>query len=127
MPRPSDYSEQMADRICNELMDGKSLVKICDAEDMPHRSTVIRWMAANEAFATMCARARVAQADLMDDKILDVADKCTPETAAADRVKISAYQWRAAKLEPKKYGEKLDIEHGGKLAVVNLTSADADL
>ena len=49
------------------------------------------------------------QADLMDDKILDVADNSTTETAAADRVKISAYQWRASKLAPKKYGDKLDL------------------
>lgn len=47
----------------------------------------------------------------MDDMILDCAKACTPETAAADRVKISAYQWRAAKLEPKKYGDRVDLTH----------------
>lgn len=41
-------------------------------------------------FATRYARAREAQADLMDDMILDVANGATSETAAADRVKISA-------------------------------------
>ena len=43
-------------------------------------------------------------------KILAVADACTVETAAADRVKISAYQWRAAKLAPRKYGDRQQIE-----------------
>lgn len=95
-------------------MSGESLVKICSDESMPNRVTVIRWMGKDEAFATKCARAREAQADLMDDKILDVADKCTAETAQADRVKIAAYQWRAAKLAPKKYGERIVAEHMGK-------------
>jgi hypothetical protein len=110
MSRPSSYTEEMADRICDELMGGKSLVRICEAADMPHRSTVIRWMGADEAFATRCAHARDAQADLMDDLILDVAEKCTSETAAADRVKIAAYQWRASKLAPKKYGDKTSVD-----------------
>lgn len=86
-------------------------------DGMPHRSTVIRWMADDERFATKCARAREAQADLMDDKILDVAEASTSETAASDRVKIAAYQWRASKLAPKKYGDKLDLNHGGQIAL----------
>lgn len=47
----------------------------------------------------------------MDHKILSVADASTPETAQADRVKIAAYQWRASKLAPKRYGDKLDLTH----------------
>jgi hypothetical protein len=109
MSRPSLYSAELADAICERLMEGQSLVQICNADDMPHRRTVCRWMAEDEAFATKCARAREFQADLMDDKILDTAEKCTPETAVADRVKIGAYQWRASKLAPKKYGDKLAL------------------
>jgi hypothetical protein len=115
--RPSVYSQQLAERICDLLMDGESLVKICEREDMPHRSTVMRWMASDPEFATQCARARTMQADLMDDLILDTAKASTAETAAADRVKISAYQWRASKLEPKKYGDKLDLNHSGEVAL----------
>ncbi len=114
MGRASDFTEELADRICDELMGGKSLVTICQADDMPHRVTVIRWMASNEAFATRCARAREAQADLMDDMILDVAMACTPESAPADRVRLSALQWRASKLQPKKYGDKITQEHTGE-------------
>jgi hypothetical protein len=88
---------------------------ICENDEgMPHRSTVLRWMSENEAFATKCARARTLQADIMDDRILEVADACTPDTAQADRVKIAAYQWRASKLAPKKYGDRTELELGGK-------------
>lgn len=46
----------------------------------------------------------------MDDLILETANASTPETAASDRVKISAYQWRASKLQPKKYGDKIEVD-----------------
>lgn len=84
-------------------------------------------MEADPHFAAKCARAREAQADLMDERILEVADNCTPETAQADRVKISAYQWRASKLAPKKYGDKVVNEHsgpnGGPIQHIDLSQA----
>ena len=52
--------------------------------------------------------------DQMDDRILELAENCTPETAPADRVKLAAYQWRASKLAPKKYGDRLTQEMVGK-------------
>ena len=63
------FNEEIAEQIICGLMDGKSLVKVCEEEGMPHRRTVLRWMEKDEDFATRCARARVLQADLMDDKI----------------------------------------------------------
>lgn len=114
MGRPSDFSDELADEICGLLIDGLSMRKICLQDDMPDRRTVLRWMDANEDFATKCARARMLQADLMDDLILEAAEASTSETAQADRVKISAYQWRASKLAPKKYGERVTQEHTGE-------------
>lgn len=111
--RPSDYADATVEAILDALTDGQSLRQICAGRNMPNRRTVLRWLEQHPDFAAKYARAREAQADLMDDKILEVADNCTPETAQADRVKIGAYQWRAAKLLPKKYGDAQRIEHTG--------------
>lgn len=113
MARPSKYSAAKADAICDRLINGESLRAICEDAEMPDRSTVLRWMNADDDFAAKCAHARLLQADLMDDMILETAQACTPETAIADRVKISAYQWRASKLAPKRYGEKTTTELTG--------------
>lgn len=86
---------------------------ICLDPDMPGLRTVFDWLDEREDFRTKYARAREIQGDVMDDKILTVANECTPETAHADKVKIAAYQWRAAKLAPKKYGEKTQQEISG--------------
>jgi hypothetical protein len=108
--RPTVFSEELADGICERLMDGESLREICSSAGMPHRATVVRWMESRPAFATRVAHSRDMQADLMDDLVLEVAQKCTSETAAADRVKIAAYQWRASKLAPKKYGNRVGVD-----------------
>ena len=110
--RPSLYSPKLVEEICDRIADGESLRTICNDDTMPNRATVLRWLDVHPDFAAKYARAREAQGYAMDEKILAVADACTTETAAADRVKILAYQWRAAKLAPKKYGDK--IEHTGK-------------
>ena len=122
--RPSLYTEEMAERICEGLSEGLSLIKICQAKDMPHRATIMRWWEKNPEFATKCARARILQADLMDGKIIDLIDQGTPESAPADRVKLAALMWRASKLAPKKYGNKLDLMHadpdGGAVTFVTV-------
>jgi hypothetical protein len=111
--RPSDFTDEIATRICDLLMDGLSMRSICQADDMPHRTTVVRWLERYPEFASMYAHARTLQADLMDDMILETANACTPATAQADRVKISAFQWRAAKLKPKVYGDKAEVAMTG--------------
>lgn len=121
------FSQDVADFICERIADGKSLRELCERgvshwiggemRLIPNRSTVARWLEANEDFATKYARAREMQADYMDDLILETANNCTHLTAAADRVRIDAYKWRASKLKPKVYGDKLDLNHSGRIAI----------
>lgn len=118
--RPSDFTDEIADLICDMIAEGSSLRTICLDDDMPNRSTVLRWLAGNNEFAAKYAHAREAQGDWMDEKILTVADACTVDTAAADRIKIDAYKWRASKLAPKRYGDKLGLTdgEGGPLQII---------
>lgn len=115
--RPSKYSDELAEAIADYLMDGMSMVQICNLEGMPNRRTVLRWMESDAAFATRCARAREMQADLMDDKIIHLIDEVTPENATSSRVKLAALQWRASKLAPKKYGDRVETVHSGSIGV----------
>lgn len=111
--RPSLYTAEIADDILERLAAGESLVKICSGDEMPGLRTVMRWAAENHDFGTEYARAREAQAEVMDDKILTAAGKAKDDPQAA-RVEIEAYKWRAAKLAPKRYGDKIDVTTGGE-------------
>lgn len=127
--RPSDFSEELADRICEALADGLSLRTICADEDMPNRATVFRWLAANKAFSDQYARAREEQAETMADEIVGISDEGDTRTivgsddeqivvydstaVARNRLRIDARKWVASKLKPKKYGDKTTTELSG--------------
>jgi hypothetical protein len=81
----------------------------------------MRWVRDNPEFAASYARAREDMADHDADKIADVAEavaagKIDPQAA---RVAIDAYKWSAGKRRPKRYGEKLEIEQTGSVAVTH--------
>jgi hypothetical protein len=109
--RPSIFTEEVAETLLDRLASGESLVKICADPKLPSVRTVLRWAGENEAFGTEYARAREAQAEFMDDLIVETAKKAGEDPQGA-RVKVDAYKWRAAKLAPKKYGDAMLHKHG---------------
>jgi hypothetical protein len=117
MGKPSIYNTEIAGIICSRIAQGDSLRSICAEPEMPGLMTIMDWLndEAKQEFRDRYARAREIQADVMDAKILEVADASTAESSPADRVKIAAYQWRAEKLKPKVYGQKTTHEIEGRL------------
>lgn len=129
--RPSTFTPEIASEICARLADGESLRKICQDEHMPGRRTVLEWLDddAKASFRAKYARAREAQADLLAEEIVQIADtpqmgirsvsKATGlEITEADmiehrRLQVLARQWYASKLAPKKYGDKVQQELTG--------------
>lgn len=113
MGRPSSYSDEIADEICNLIADGQSLRTICADDDMPNKATVFRWLAAHESFRDQYARARDAQADALVDEMIDIADAADADNAQAARLQVDARKWVASKLKPKLYGDKVQHDHDG--------------
>jgi hypothetical protein len=111
--RPSKFSAKLADAICERIAGGESLRAICKGDDFPDLSTVIRWLADDRyaEFRQHYERAREIQADHFVDEIVEIADT-EPDPQIA-KVRIDARKWVAGKMRPKKYGEKIDVEHSG--------------
>jgi len=79
---------------------------------MPSRDTVLRWKHESPEFDAIIARARADGQDAHVDECQDIeADvlngKIAPDAA---RVAIWSKQWRAARLKPKDYGDKTQID-----------------
>jgi len=121
MPTSSSYTPEIAAKICERMIEGEDIVTICKDPEMPSRRTVYRWMDEHPEFDTQCARAREGLADFEAHKIAEIATKCTPGSAPADRVKLSALQWLASKRAPKKWGDRVEID-----AKVETTVATSD-
>ena len=119
--RPTKYTEALADRIVDARVAGSDLVAVCKQPGFPDRASVYRWAADRPEFAARLDRAREALGDLAAFEIGQIAAHCTTETAAADRVKLTALQWRASRLAPRRYSERRVNElvgsGGGPVAV----------
>lgn len=123
--RPSIWSQEIADRICELMVEGKDMQEICSMPDMPSRSTVLRWQQQRPEFDAQCVRAREALAEFELHKLKKLAENCTEKNVNATRVKLNHYQWRVMKIAPRIYGERVQTEitgaNGGPLQVQALT------
>lgn len=114
---------EIAEDICQQLIEGKSLRAICRQEGMPDLRTVMRWLEADESFRQQYARAREIQAEVFAEEIVAIADDGSNDTyvdeegkthvdqdvIARSKLRVEARKWIACKLLPKKYGDKADV------------------
>lgn len=112
--RPSEYSDEVAARICADLAEGRSLRSICDDEEMPAARTVHYWLHEKPEFLRQYREAREIQADNEFDEIREIADLATPEDVSVAKLRVDARKWRASKLKPGTYGDRITQEHVGK-------------
>ena len=116
---------------CKEILrrvsEGESLTRICRDEDMPALTTANDWLWAE--YSEEYARARDQRAEAIFEETLEIADDGTgdmvidPETGLErlnnehvqrSRLRVDTRKWMLGKMSPKKYGDKLDVEHTGK-------------
>ena len=113
--RPSDYLPEVAADICSLLADGESLRKVCEHPGMPNKATVFRWLAQHEEFRDQYAKATETRADAIFEEMFDIADTVAEEAAAVGkaRLRIDTRKWALARMNPKKYGDKVsqEIDH----------------
>lgn len=128
MARQSDFTEDIGNEICAQIIEGKSLRKICRSSKMPHAATVCRWLADDrykmfrEQYAQACKeRSEYHHEELIDlgDNALSMVKKATDSREAsamvqALRLKADNIKWSLARMNPKKYGDKLDVTSDGE-------------
>ena len=114
--RPTDYGDEVVDLICSRLAVGESLNRICKDADMPAMSTVFGWLSKYPEFLEKYTRAREAQAETHADRIIEIADDADID-AHHKRIMVDARKWVASKLKPKRYGDKLDLDHSGNVGL----------
>lgn len=122
--QPTTFTQEIADEICQELAEGKSLRTVCEPEHMPAVKTIFNWMRTNEQFLQQYTRAKQESADAMAEEILDIADEASNKIMGddksdgarlqAERLRIETRKFLMAKMKPKKYGDKLDLTSDGK-------------
>lgn len=132
--RPSTYTPEIGARICELLIEGNSLRKLCrENDDLPTAGTVCLWLTRHPDFAEHYTRAREAQSEAMLEETFEIADECNPgektitketekgtfvEVVTGDMVersklRVDIRKWALARMAPKKYGELIKSEVSG--------------
>lgn len=140
-----EFSQEIFDTVCERLAGGESLRSISRDEKMPTNTAIFNWINKDRQLLEQYTRAREFQAEMMFDDLLDIADDArndwmerhgkddagwvaNGEHIQRSRLRVETRKWAASKLLPKKYGDRLDLNHSGGLTIntVEQFVADAD-
>ncbi len=110
MPSAIVWGDDLIVRLCDEIAGGRAIHEIAETESWcPGEASIYRHMAKDEAFRSAITSARAAQQDREVDECIRMADLATTEDWQVVKLRIWARQWRASKLAPRKYGDRLEL------------------
>ncbi len=115
--RPSTFTADMGNRICDRMETGESLRSICRDDNFPHVGQVIKWLASdlNREFRLQYAHSRQVGLEVMADDVLNIADQnpvLTPDGKIDNagvqhqRLRVDTRKWILSKQLPKVYGDR---------------------
>lgn len=129
------YDRAESSRVILEAVsNGRTLRSICAEEGMPTSGTFLGWVMQDDALAERYRLARGLGLDVMADEIVEISN--TPkigtktvskvtglEITEADmtdhrRLQIDARKWLLAKMAPKKYGDRIEVDANVKVDAV---------
>jgi|TARA_R100000306_G_C4322254_1_gene115763 hypothetical protein len=105
--------------VTQRLADGESLRNICKDDHMPATATMYRWLAkASDKVRDQYAHAMDLRGQNFGEKVTDIADSILSDDSIDPnraRVAVDALKWAAARLSPKRYGDRIQAEVSGEL------------
>lgn len=101
-------------------------------------NTMYAWIDASTENENRYARAREAQADLLVEETLEISDDSSRDTFVTDKgieaedrewtnrskLRVDTRKWLAAKLRPKKYGDKIEVDAKIDATVTTITGME---
>lgn len=124
--KPSKYTKEIAQSICEQLSEGIPLREICRQDGMPAWRTVYDWMYKDDDLSTAIAHARDLGYDNLAEQCLHIADNIMiggiktidneggitvkyEDMLGHRKLQIETRLKLLAKFNPKKYGDKLSV------------------
>lgn len=126
--RPTKYTQELADKICEQLALGKSMRTVVkENNDIPAMSTIFLWLRKHKDFSEQYEKAKQEASDALVDEMQAIADNevvmitredgsIVPDSGSVQhaRLRIDTRKWIASKLKPKKYGDRVDVTTDGE-------------
>ena len=118
------FDQADADLICARIAEGESLRAVCRDIKSPSIAEVMRWLAneANANFREQYARAILLRADAKFEELDDVSEEAVSADSAVKvqglRLKADNIKWQLARMNAKKYGDKMALAGDAENPVV---------
>lgn len=127
--RPSKFTPEIAAEICSRIAKGEPLRQICRDEHIPEWRTVYDWQDRDKEFYARIAHARELGEEAIAQECMEIADsakndwmethgqddvgyKLNGEHVQRSKLRIETRLKLLAKWNPRKWGEKVDLNHG---------------
>ena len=112
-----ELTSQLTDQICQELMNGQPLTRICSRKELPSLATVNRWIAKHPSFAKQIIQARRVGTQYYLDKMIEELESVSAKDVGIVREKLHHYRWLSSKLLPNLYGDKQEVIQDTKITI----------
>lgn len=120
--KKSEAIDQIIERIC-EGESLRSILQHANREILPTVAVFLKWVSENESLEKQYARAMAVRSDVLFDEILEISDESNADIDITDdgkvrvvgeavqrsRLRVDARKWALSKMNPKKYGDKIDV------------------
>jgi hypothetical protein len=110
--------------ICDDVVENKISFNEAVKNSNISLMSFYKWIAANEEIQGIYNYARKVRSDVLFEQIVDISDESAD--FQKDRLRIDARKWVVSKMQPKKYGDRLDVTSGDEpiKTSLNITVAD---
>jgi hypothetical protein len=102
------YSDEVALRVLERIMEGDCLEVACSPDDLPCKRTWLRWVAANERLQRRYVVACQVRALMRAEECVQIADGANEDSKGGilkARLRVSTRQWEIQRLANKVYGK----------------------
>jgi hypothetical protein len=117
-----EFSQEIFDKVCEQLSEGLSLRTVCSVPEMPSARAIYKWLRLKPELVQQYARAKEDSSDALIEDMLDIADDGSndlmtiqkgneeyevenKEVTNRSKLRVDTRKWIASKLKPKKYGD----------------------
>lgn len=111
--------------ICQRIMLGESVRRICMDEHTPAQSTVFEWLVSKPHFRAAYNMAKTLLAETLAEEVLEISDDDSGDFVKGEdgaqfdsqhvqraKLRVDSRKWLAAKLSPKRYGDTASLRIG---------------
>ena len=120
MARPSEYNFKLCEEICDEIANGKNIIKILESkEEYPSWPTFRRWKNEHEELRTLYVNSQQDKGIALENEIDDTLQLLKEGTidASTANVIIQTLKWKMAKFYPKMFGDKIEVDQNTNMTI----------